>query len=224
VNFGPAETAELFRALEASARAAGPTVGSYVGGEFEAYVRVVNPAVAGARAADECRRSWGSLIDPSRSFDGSTAQWAEIRDSMSNLSDFEEPAMGRMEPATARALADVLSQHTASPDECSFAWWIGYADVWVPAEAPRVRLPPGRETFVMQGAVSDGAHEHADWGIGRTPMRWLPHDRAWSVGNDIYGRSVFVGGTNGAITQLLRHPDLEAYVVSPQTPVMPEDW
>ncbi|WP_146078076.1 hypothetical protein [Subtercola sp. Z020] len=224
MKFGPAETADLFRALESSASAAGPVVGSYVGGQFEAYVRVVNPAVAGAGSADQRRRSWGSLIDCSRSFDGSTAQWAEIRDSMSDASDFDEPAMGRLEPATARALANLLSQHTASPDECSFAWWIGYADVRVPAEAPRVFLPPGREMFVMQGGVSDGADEHAGWGIGRTPLRWLPRDRAWSVGNDIYGRSVFVGGTDAAISELLEHPDLEAYVVSPETPVMPEDW
>ena len=30
-------------------------------------------------------------------------------------------------------------------------------------------------------------------------MRWWPRDGAWAVGNDIYARSVFVGGSVAAI-------------------------
>ncbi|RFA13812.1 hypothetical protein B7R21_07640 [Subtercola boreus] len=203
---------------------AGLAVGSFAGLDFEQYVRVVNPAIAGAHTADERRRSWRSLVEPAQTFDGSTAQWAEVRASMSDATAVGEPAMGQVELTTARALVEVLSRHTSTPAECLFAWWIGYADVRMPAEAPRVSLPPAREMFVMEGGVSEGAHEHAVWGIARTPMRWVPRDRAWSVGNDIYGRSVFIGGTGAAMTELLEHPDLEVYVVDAETTVMAEDW
>ncbi|MEC5181681.1 hypothetical protein [Arthrobacter sp. CG_A4] len=45
----------------------------------------------------------------------------------------------------AAALADVLSQHTTTPDQCFFAVWAGYSDIRDElAAAPVVVFPPER--------------------------------------------------------------------------------
>ncbi|CAN5178299.1 hypothetical protein BH09ACT6_BH09ACT6_12100 [soil metagenome] len=51
---------------------------------------------------------------------------------------------------------------------------------------------------------------------------WMPADGARCVGNDIYARSVFVGGTASAVATIVEHPELEAYEVLPETTVAAE--
>lgn len=55
------------------------------------------------------------------------------------------------------------------------------------------------------------------------PLWWIPNDQKWCVGNDIYSRSVFIGGTFAAIGDILSDPLLEAYLVSPNQPLDTED-
>ncbi len=54
-------------------------------------------------------------------------------------------------------------------------------------------------------------------------MNWIPDDGAWFVRNDIYARSVFVGGSFAAVAAVLSAPGLEAYLVRPRQTVVPED-
>lgn len=55
-------------------------------------------------------------------------------------------------------------------------------------------------------------------------MRWWPKDHAWCLGNDIYARSVFIGGTHTTIDALSDHPALETYAVTPHHIVRDEDY
>ena len=42
------------------------------------------------------------------------------------------------------------------------------------------------------------------------------------MGNEIYARSVFVGGSHECIDAVLSHPDLKAIPISPYSPVYEE--
>jgi len=58
----------------------------------------------------------------------------------------------------------------------------------------------------------------------RTPQWWLPSDGAWAVGNDIFGTSVSVAGSEDLITELLSHHDLEAFRTPPSTIIVAEEF
>jgi len=54
------------------------------------------------------------------------------------------------------------------------------------------------------------------------PNWWWPAGQEWCVGNDIYARSVFVGGGQECIDAILAEPGLEAIPISPYSPVFEE--
>ena len=54
------------------------------------------------------------------------------------------------------------------------------------------------------------------------PNWWWPAGHEWCVGNDIYARSVFVGGSQECIDGVLSHPELEAISISPYSRVYEE--
>lgn len=80
-------------------------------------------------------------------------------------------------------------------------------------------LPPDRTFFLFTGALLT---TKLPQGL-RLPLRWWPADHAWCVGNDIYARSVFVGGASDVIEAILHAPRLEAFEVEASSRVSPED-
>ncbi|MGG7464577.1 hypothetical protein [Plantibacter sp. YIM 135347] len=71
----------------------------------------------------------------------------------------------------------------------------------------------------MAGDIGDASSTLA----GRRALRWWVADASWAVGNDVYARSVYVGGTNELIRDLLAHPDLEALRVDSSAAARAED-
>ncbi len=54
------------------------------------------------------------------------------------------------------------------------------------------------------------------------PNWWWPVGQKWFVGNEIYARSVFVGGSQECIDVVLSHRELEAIPISPYSRVYEE--
>jgi hypothetical protein len=79
-----------------------------------------------------------------------------------------------------------------------------------------------RTLYAVHGRLED-ALTPIDFPANPLPINWLPEDGAWFVGNDIYARSVFVGGSVAAVSSVLQEPGLEAYVVSRNYSLAPED-
>jgi hypothetical protein len=146
-----------------------------------------------------------------------TTSWGELAGAgrAESPEQSREPAMGTLEEVAAIPLAKLLALFTATPHDCYFAMWAGYAGVTVPAAAESIILPPEREMYVYAGAVEDGAKPVGDQIPWRTPIRWWPNDHAWCVGADIYSRSVIVAGSDACISAILRSGDLEAFRIDP---------
>lgn len=98
---------------------------------------------------------------------------------------------------------------------------LGAIDDLLPAV--RIDLKPGRPMLVLSGDVDDGS-EHVDGPpFLRTPQWWLPHDGAWAVGNDIYGASVYIAGTEDLVAALLAAEDIEGYRATSATEIIAEE-
>jgi hypothetical protein len=186
-----------------------------------AYARVLNPARR-RDAAIRWDRIGATPVD-------STTQWPELVAAESfDPDDRWEPEMGTVDPAVAVRLADLLATRTTTPHECFFLVWEGYGGLR-PDVKTAITVDVGGESrrmHVLSGRVSDATEsiETVPSGdpSGRSPMWWIPSDGAWCVGNDIYGRSVFVGGSAETISAVVADPQLEAYVADARQPLANE--
>jgi hypothetical protein len=187
------------------------TVGGLLLPGMEAFARVLNPA----RRRDADIR-WdeigGTQVD-------STTQWSEILAADHfDSHDPWEPDMGTVDPTVANRLSQLLATRTATPDSCFFLVWEGYGGLRPDVRsAAAIEIGPiPRRMHILSGRTVDATEsiEAVPMGrpSGRSPMWWIPSDGAWCVGNDIYGRSVFVGGSAETIAAVVADPELEAYV------------
>jgi hypothetical protein len=188
--------------------------------DFEAYCRVLNPARSGFGGA----MPWTKLAGPSTSVSAAT-QWADIS-SQPGLRDQPrmDPVMGGFDSETAAALAPVLLRHTQTPRRVYYLAWEGYADINDDYRASEtVRASYGRNMHVLEGTVQEASSPMVK-GLSGAPLWWIPADGAWCVGNDIYARSVYVGGAPSCIQEILADQELEAYPVSAWQRVVTEDY
>ena len=157
----------------------------------------------------------------------STTQWADLAaEDRFDPNELREPETGTLDPTIAKRLAQLLTIRTATPDECYFLVWEGYAGLHPDVEtAATVTLAPAsRRMYILGGRVIDATESIETFPSQRLPIWWIPRDGAWSVGNDIYGRSVFVGGSAEAISDILTDPQLEAYSVDGGQRLADEDF
>lgn len=196
------------------------TVAEFFPLDFEAYCRILNPA----RSEFGRTRRWNEIAGSSATVSALT-QWAEVSD-QSGLPDQPQmdPVMGGLDSETAAALAPILHRHTQTPDHAYYLAWEGYANI---SEYYRtsetVRASYGRNMHVLQGTVDEACSPLAT-GLSGPPLWWVPIDGAWCVGNDIYARSVYVGGASSCIREIIANEELEAYPVSAQQHVVAEDF
>ncbi|MFE5839333.1 hypothetical protein [Arthrobacter sp. NPDC056493] len=185
-------------------------VNTFVPETFPAVIRVLNPFVgAGGR-----KLSWSAVAQElGIPLDGSANGENLCMEYEASTGEKVNINFGTLDPETASALADVLSQHTATPDQCYFAVWIGYSGIRDHlTKAPVVLLPPERQMYLLEGPVRAAA-EAIDEHQSRRSIRWWPADKAWCVGNDLYADSVYVAGSKEATQSLRDDPRLETYVV-----------
>lgn len=197
-------TARLLHTLDRT----GQTVGSYVFAGHEACIRVLNPAHTASRGAVR----WDELAPAEVRF-SSTTQWPQL--GIADRADILTPDMGSPDPEMAAALLAGLDVSTL--DTIHVAQWDGYAESNHPATAHHITFPPGRECFVWTTTAAGLLRQE------RIPMRWWHPHLNWTVGNDIYARTLFVSGTRQTLNNLLTSPTLETYEVDFTDPVQAED-
>ncbi|MBO1268840.1 hypothetical protein [Arthrobacter cavernae] len=188
---------------------------------FPLYARVLNRAERGYGPTS----SWQDLGGPGLEVDAST-QWTDIVGSNPEAADWNV-AMGSVDGSTAAGLAGILGRHTSTPEHCWFLFWEGYAGIGDgigPATTATITVNPDRSMYVLTGPVADAMELAGGEFYLRRPLWWIPADGAWCVGNDLYGRSVYVGASVEALSEILQEPTLESHPVRGQHLVAAEDF
>jgi hypothetical protein len=119
---------------------------------------------------------------------------------------------GELDVLTARALVEVLSDATATPDQVFVAVWEGWGDV------PPQRFPgaahihtQARGHFLLRGPLTGVLSPVAIASADRPAAGlWWPADRAWFVATEIDFPWTFVAGATALVDRLLNDDRLEA--------------
>jgi hypothetical protein len=186
----------------------------YFAPQFTSYARVLNPVES---SSGELVR-WSTFADHPLDV---TTSYSDLR---AQPNDEPEPEIGTIDRDVSRELSRVLTRHTSTPDECYFLAWEGYAVDLQGIAAKLFIAPYGREMVVFGGSLEDAAESFEDWPDGRRAQWWIPGDGAWSVGNDIYGNSVYVAGSEDAISDILSSKALETFRAYASTRLIGEEF
>ncbi len=191
---------------------------SVVPQRYPAFVRVLNPA----KSSDGRILRWSDIAGEALSVDGNT-QWSDIAAiSGLDLSEYYEPETGSIDRQLAHRLCEILAGHTEASD-VMFLIWEGYSPLLEEVrKSPTVINSYLRTMHVRHGPLTS-ALEPIDADASTIAVNWLPADGSWFIGNDIYARSVYIGGSTAAIGAILGDPNIEAYWVRPGHTVNSED-
>jgi hypothetical protein len=198
------------------------TVGALVPAVFEAYARVLHPAVRYV-GDDDVEVSWAEVA----AHNGTTAhplmQWASITGSWDFVSADSQspvwdaaPSEGHLTVLVAARLAGVLARHTGTPAECFLGRWDGFGyDLPSPDVPPRLLLRGGHDVVLVRGTVTDAVRNLAPEPHEQSANLWWPADQAWCVVTDIDLMSSYVGGSAACIAELMATPGLEVVPAAP---------
>ncbi|MCA4135563.1 hypothetical protein [Arthrobacter sp. M4] len=187
---------------------------------YAAYARILNPV----RTPDGGRLRWSQIASDQLAVNSAT-QWGDVVVACDpNPNQFYEPETGSVDTAVAERLVSRLSSGAKPSVECLFMVWEGYSDLRSEIRtSPTIVNGLGRELHVFRGPLELALESVEDHPSGRLPVNWLPLDGAWCVANDIYARSVFLGGSVALIAEVLSDPELEAHSIRPNHMFVPED-
>ncbi|TFD51011.1 hypothetical protein E3T55_08140 [Cryobacterium frigoriphilum] len=87
-----------------------------------------------------------------------------------------------------------------------------------------IKILPGRKVLILAGDLADGGEPFDGMAGGRSAQWWMPADGVWAVGNDLYGASVYVSGTEELISAILAADDIEAYRAAAWMQIVAEEW
>jgi hypothetical protein len=115
---------------------------------------------------------------------------------------------------TQRALG-YLRPFTATPEECYFCAWEGYAEVHF--DGPTVTIPH-RRYFLLHGSLTDfGTWDETfgGTGYGRPPALVWPADHSWCLASDVDPHWAGIGAEQVAIDALLNASELDVVPARP---------
>jgi hypothetical protein len=198
------------------------TVAALVPAVFEAYARVLHPAVR-YDGDDDAEVSWSEVAAHNGTAVPPHVQWVAVTrgpvQSQPPVWD-DGPSEGHLPVPVAARLIDVLGRHTATPDDCLLARWDGYGyDLPDPGVPPRLLLRGGKDVVLLRGAIADAVRNLAPEPHEQSANLWWPADQAWCVVTDIDLTSTYVGGSAACIAELLATPGVEALPAAPEDPV-----
>jgi hypothetical protein len=198
------------------------TVAALVPAVFEAYARVLHPAVRYA-GDDDVEVPWaevaahnGTVAHPLMQWVAVTGSWDYLHaDSQPPVWD-DAPSEGHLPVAVATRLAAVLTRHTGTPEDCLFGRWVGFGfDTAAVERLPHLLLRGGHDVVLVRGTVADSARNLAPEPHEQSANLWWPADQAWCVVTDIDLTSTYVGGSAACIAELLATPGLEVAPANP---------
>ncbi len=177
---------------------------------FEAYARVLHPAID----ADHDPVRWSTV-----------ATWTGRK--VHRLMQFERiaaipdhpnarPPWGdrpRAGEGPLLKLAEILARFTTRASDCWIAVWEGFGGIEMIEElasAPRMRTPH-RGYLLFHGPLESVSLLRRVGAPLAAPNLWWPENRAWCVSTDIDLNSTYVGGSKDCIGQLMRDARLEVF-------------
>lgn len=187
-------------------------IGSVVPSGFEDYCRIFHPVVpsdpsAPAKTWTEVASQNGRIAHPGMQFHmvnrpvGAPAPIDDDQD--------QKLSWGSLPVAEAVELVDLLRHYTATPENCWFCVWTGYAEVDEDTGGAQRFHHPAREYAVLSGPIDtvvDGSHPALK---RRSPNLWWPQDRRWIVVTEIEDAWTYVGGPGHLVEDLVSHRGLE---------------
>jgi hypothetical protein len=199
------------------------TVSALVPAVFEAYARILHPAIR-YDGDDDIEVSWSEVAAHNGTTAHSHVQWVAVTrgpvESQPPVWD-DGPSEGHLPVAVAARLVDVLARHTATPDDCLLARWDGFGyDLPHPEVPPRLLLRGNKDVVLLRGAITDAVRNLAPEPHEQSANLWWPADQAWCVVTDIDLTSTYVGAGAACIAELLATPRLEALAAAPDDPVL----
>jgi hypothetical protein len=207
---------------------------------FDAYARIFHPAIRYVGDVG-VPVTWREIAEanlrayhPEMQFGALVALVGTPTAPRSQAGLFDDwPRTGTLRLEDARALVDVLTQHTTTPGRCWFAAWEGFGsledgsmviatlDGGTPVQPPpelyreRPKQPtfqlPGRGYYLAKGPVT--AALETVYGMKasyQSASLWWPDDRTWCVATEIDLDSTYVSGSKECISAVLTSRDLEA--------------
>jgi hypothetical protein len=198
------------------------TVAALVPAVFEAYARVLHPAVRYV-GDDDVEVPWAEVAAHNGRIAHRLMQWIGVTggpeylstDNQSPLWD-DAPSEGHLPVATAARLAGVLARHTGTPGNCRFGRWSGFGfDAAAVGRLPQLLLRGGHDVVIVRGTVADAVRNLAPEPHEQSANLWWPADQAWCVVTDIDLMSTYVGGSAACIDELLGTPGVEAFPAEP---------
>lgn len=215
--------------------------GSIIPPGFEAYARIFHPAMRRVGQTQLPVR-WREIADANLRVYHSEMQFGALVALVGTRGVAREqpglfdswPRVGTLRLEEARALVDVLTEHTTTPERCWFAAWAGRGSfedgsmmiqLMVPRGTSAAAPPdyrekpkghptfhlPNRDYYLSRGRL-DAALETVYgvvWDYQSANIFW-PDDRAWCVATEIDFDWTYVGGSKECIAAVLGSPDLEA--------------
>lgn len=154
---------------------------------------------------------FGRLVHPAM-------QWKSISQSARGESwdGPGEPAVGSLPTEPARRLAQILANHTRTPNDCFYGLWEGWSGAPLESKVPRFEIP-NRTMGLFQGSIEDAAESFEPWPADRHANLWWPRDLAWFVVSEIDYDSTIVAASRECIGDVVRARGLEAFEVLPST-------
>ncbi|GAA0471027.1 hypothetical protein Ade02nite_34330 [Paractinoplanes deccanensis] len=151
--------------------------------------------------------------------------------------DYDRPDDDLSDARQVGVALEILARHTATPGDCYFGLWEGWASdlhgsppgiapAFPPAvlDGPRVRLPE-RPFYLFRGPLSDyGDYGAADLWPGQPrgemppPSLTWPADHAWCVAADVDPHWAGIGATAAAVADLIADRRLDVVPADPARP------
>jgi hypothetical protein len=202
------------------------TLASILPAAFEAYARVLHPAIR-YDGYDDVEVPWsevaahnGTVHHPLAQWPAVTRGWEYMRSESQPPVWDDAPSEGHLPVAVAERMAAVLAAHTTTPEDCRFGRWDGFGyDLVSPDVPPRLLLRGGHDVVLVRGTVADAVRNLAPEPHEQSANLWWPADQAWCVVTDIDLMSTYVGGSAECIGALLGTPGLEVVPAAPENVV-----
>ena len=222
--FTPAEDASPADWIIDRLQGFGESVLSIVPAGFEAYARIFHPMY---RYVGEKRVpvSWAEIAEAN----GHTAHRQMQFPSVIGYSYYQQQSSpadiwdemtneGHLPKRLARPLWQSLKKHTTTPESCWFAVWEGFGSFGALEPtvfaAPSFEIP-GRRLYLFSASVEAAESSLCEVDDYQSANLWWPNDRAWCVATEIDFMTTYVGGSLGAINDILTCKDLETFRVQP---------
>jgi hypothetical protein len=198
------------------------TVSALLPAVFEAYARVLHPAVRYA-GDDDIEVSWAEVAAHNGTATHPLVQWDALigRPVESQPPVWDDgPSEGHLPVAVAARLGVVLGRHTGTPEDCWFGRWDGFGfDLPDPDVPARLLLRGGKDVVLVRGTVADATRNLAPEPHEQSANLWWPGDHAWCVVTDLDLTSTYVGASAACIAELLATRGIEAVPAAPEDPV-----